>query len=125
MVESGVIRPIAWACGEPFLWASQQEMEDIPLLIERFRILFNGKDALGIEGLAPRAPQRPGNVRTLSKALKEAMILREGGEFSRTTSGLSRAHDPGGNWPGRRRARRNQPSWQGHDRRRASGRRRR
>mgnify|MGYP001562370016 FL=1 len=27
MVESGEIRPIECACGKPFLWASQQEME--------------------------------------------------------------------------------------------------
>ena len=27
MVEPGEIRPIKCACGKPFLWASQQEME--------------------------------------------------------------------------------------------------
>jgi len=59
--------------------------EDIPLLIEHFRILFNGKYALAIEGLAPgalaamMAHEWPGNVRALAKVLKEDMILREEG----------------------------------------------
>jgi len=59
--------------------------EGIPLLIEHFRILFNGKYALAIEGLAPvalaamMAHEWPGNVRALAKVLKEDMILREEG----------------------------------------------
>ena len=59
--------------------------EDIPLLVEHFRILFNETHALAIEGLAPgalatmMAHEWPGNVRALAKVLKEAMILREVG----------------------------------------------
>ena len=56
--------------------------EDIPLLIDHFQDQFNERYGLRIQGLGPdalamvMAYQWPGNVRSLEKVLKEAMILR-------------------------------------------------
>jgi transcriptional regulator with GAF, ATPase, and Fis domain len=59
--------------------------EDIPLLVEHFRVFFNGRFDLAVEGLAPEALAMmmthgwPGNVRALEKVLREAMLMREVG----------------------------------------------
>ena len=59
--------------------------EDIPLLIDYFQEQFNQRYGLRIQGLGPDALAMvmahpwPGNVRSLEKVLKEAMILRGDG----------------------------------------------
>jgi len=59
--------------------------EDIPLLVEHFRVLFNGEFDLAVEGVAPEGLALmmthgwPGNVRGLEKVLREAMFMREVG----------------------------------------------
>jgi transcriptional regulator with PAS, ATPase and Fis domain len=56
--------------------------EDLPLLVEHFRRLFNARHHLAIEGLTPGALRRlaahrwPGNVRELEAVLEEAMVLQ-------------------------------------------------
>jgi len=63
--------------------------EDIPLLVEHFRVEFNEKYGLLISGLAADALATviahpwPGNVRALEKVLKEAMILRGEGQLQK------------------------------------------
>ncbi|MBI3108894.1 MAG: sigma 54-interacting transcriptional regulator, partial [Candidatus Rokubacteria bacterium] len=82
--------------------------EDTPLPIEHFRILFNGKHALAIEGLRPEAlaammaHEWSGNVRALSKALKEAMVLREEGWIQQGVDSAGRPQDR--EWPTTREA---------------------
>ena len=59
--------------------------DDIPLLIEHFRVLFNRKDDLAVTGLVDQAMATmtgygwAGKVRSLAKVLREAMLLREEG----------------------------------------------
>ena len=65
--------------------------DDIPLLIEHFRGLFNRKYDLAVTGVAAEAMATmtgygwAGNVRALAKVLREAMLLREQGWVSSTT----------------------------------------
>jgi DNA-binding NtrC family response regulator len=63
----------------------RERRDDIPLLTEHFRVLFNREDDLAVMGLAAEAMAAmtghrwAGNVRALAKVLREAMLLREEG----------------------------------------------
>jgi DNA-binding NtrC family response regulator len=56
--------------------------EDIPLLVEHFRLRFNERYGLAVDGLTDAAMQRlesypwPGNVRELEAVLEQAMIFK-------------------------------------------------
>jgi DNA-binding NtrC family response regulator len=63
----------------------RERPENLPLLVEHFRRLFNARHRLAIEGVTPGALRRltayrwAGNVRELEAVLEEAMILKARG----------------------------------------------
>ncbi len=74
------------------LWGATLEVpalrarrEDIPLLIEHFRIRCNREDQLAVEGFTPQAlavleaDSWPGNVRELERVVHRAMAVRRRG----------------------------------------------
>ena len=62
----------------------RDRLEDLPELVEHFRLIYNGELSKAIEGFTPAALLRlrehswPGNVRELQNIIKQAMVVSPG-----------------------------------------------
>ncbi|NOZ86115.1 MAG: sigma-54-dependent Fis family transcriptional regulator [Deltaproteobacteria bacterium] len=62
----------------------RERLEDLPELVDHFRILYNSELDKNIEGISPGALKRlkehswPGNVRELQNIIKQAMVVANG-----------------------------------------------